>query len=111
MNPLVVVLMAQALYTGSDLMARHFMGTYGFTMSNFLSPWFLGYFTLRTIAMFGTLYAFTAFGLGKNVALFGATSIVLGSVFGYLLLGEVLTGTQYVGIMLAVTAFIVLALR
>ncbi len=111
MNPLIVVLMAQALYTASDLLARHFMGTYGFTVNNFLSPWFLVYFTLRTIAMSGTLYALTAFGLGKNVALFGATSIVLGSVLGYLLLGEVLTATQYAGIMLAVAAFVVLAFR
>lgn len=111
MSPLVVVLLAQALYTASDLVARYFMGTYGFTLSNILSPWFAVYFTLRTIAMFGTLYAFTTFDLGKNVALFGAMSIVFGSVFGYLLLGEVLTTTQYAGVMLAIVAFILLALR
>ena len=36
---------------------------------------------------------------------------MLANVLGYLFLGEVLTSTQYVGVTLAVAAFIVLAMR
>lgn len=91
-------------------MARHYMATLGFTPDAFLQPWFLFYFLLRTVAMFGQLYLFTQFGLGKNIALFGALAIVLSGALGYLLLGEILTTYQYVGITLAILAFLVLAL-
>lgn len=110
LNPILVLLVAQGLYTASDLMARYYMGAYGFTLHNFLSPWFLVYFILRTAAMFGTLYLFTLFDLGKNVGLFAAVSIILGNVLGYLLLGEVLAPVQYVGVMLAIAAVLTLIL-
>ena len=111
MNIIVLVLLTQVLYTSADLLARHFMGAYGFTVSNFLTPWFLVYFTLRTVAMFGQLYLLTFVELGRNASLFALASIMLANVLGYLFLGEVLTSTQYVGVMLAVAAFIVLAMR
>jgi len=111
MHIIALVLLTQALYTSADLMARYFMGAYGFTLSNFLSPWFATYFALRTIAMFGQLYLLTFVELGRNASLFALASIMLANVLGYLFLGEVLTPTQYVGVMLAIAAFIVLALK
>ena len=111
MNIIVLVLLTQLLYTSADLTARYFMGAYGFTLSNFLSPWFVIYFALRTVAMFGQLYLLTFVELGRNASLFALASIMLANALGYLFLGEVLTPTQYVGVMLAVAAFIVLALK
>jgi len=108
LNPILILLFTQALFSAGDLLARYHMTTGGFTTSNFVSSWFFAYFILRTIAMFGQLYLFTQFGLGKNIALFGAVGIILSATLGYLLLGEVVTTYQYVGIMLAISAFIVL---
>ena len=45
------------------------------------------------------------------MALFGAVSIVLANVMGFLLLKEVMTPATYVGVTLAVVAFLVLAVR
>jgi uncharacterized membrane protein len=110
MNPaVIVVIIAQICFTLSDLLGRWFMPTYGFTIQAFLQPWFAGYLFLRTVATFGQLYVFTAVELGKTMALFGATSIVLANALGLLLLNEVLTIGEYIGVVIAVIAFLVLA--
>ncbi|HNT29483.1 MAG TPA: hypothetical protein PKL83_00850 [bacterium] len=82
----------------------------GFTLASFLSGWFLLYFAIRTVAMFGQLYVFTTIELGKTMALFGAVSIVLSNLVGFLVLKEVLSPGAYIGVTFAVIGFIVLAL-
>lgn len=111
MNKALLVLVGtQALFTGSDLLARLHMRTGGFHLQTFLAPWFLAYFLLRQAAMFGQLYVFSSVELGKTMALFGATSIVLSNLLGILLLREVLPVPAYVGVALAALAFLVLAI-
>jgi drug/metabolite transporter (DMT)-like permease len=112
MNPFIIILVTtQIFFTTSDLIARHNMAKYGFTLSTFISSWFLIYFLIRTTAMFGQLYVFTNIQLGKTMALFGATSIILSNILGLLLLKEVLSPVNYLGVSLAVIAFLVLAIR
>lgn len=108
-SPVLLVVATQALFTAGDLLARSQMKKGGFTLPNFLSVWFVAYFALRTVAMFGQLCVFAAVPVGKSMALFGATSITLVNVLGVLLLGEVLSPTGYVGVALAVTAFLVMS--
>ncbi|VAW32684.1 hypothetical protein MNBD_CPR01-542 [hydrothermal vent metagenome] len=107
---IVIIVGAQLLFTTSDLLARIYMPQQGFVLATFLSGWFLSYFLIRTIAMFGQLYIFTAIELGKTMALFGAASIILANILGFLVLKEVLSTGAYIGITLAVIAFMVLAL-
>lgn len=66
---------------------------------------------MRTVAMFGQLYVLSRVELGKTMALFGALSIVLSAGLGFLFLREVLSIQVYIGIVLAVTAFLVLVTR
>ena len=80
-----------------------------FVVSTFISWWFLTYFIIRQVAMFGQLYVFSALQVGKTMALFGATSIMIVNVLGILLLGELLSWQAYVGVAIAVLAFVVLA--
>lgn len=82
----------------------------GFALVTFLSTWFFFYFAVRIVAMFGQLYVFTAIELGKTMALFGAVSVILANILGFLVLKEVLTPSAYVGATLAVIAFIVIAM-
>jgi multidrug transporter EmrE-like cation transporter len=112
MSMAVLILIAsQLLYTTGDLMGRVYMARYGFCAAAFLSWWFAIYFILRTIAMFGQLYVFTTMPLGKTMALFGAVSILLSNALGLLLLREVLSPTTYVGVTIAIVAFVILAFR
>ena len=108
--PLITIIGTQLLFTISDLLARTYMPKQGFGLATFLSGWFLAYFSIRIIAMFGQLYVFTAIDLGKTMALFGATSIVLANLLGFLVLKEVLSPGVYIGVTLAAIAFVVLAL-
>ncbi len=108
--PIIIIIATQILFTTSDLLARFYMPKQGFTLLSFLSVWFLFYFLIRIVAMFGQLYIFTVVELGKTMALFGAASIILANLLGFLVLKEVLSPFAYIGISLAVIAFVVLAL-
>ncbi len=107
---ILIIIGTQLLFTTSDLLARAFMPRQGFALETFFSAWFLIYFLIRTIAMFGQLYVFTAIELGKTMALFGACSIILANLLGFLVLKEVLSTGAYIGIVLAISAFLIIAL-
>ena len=108
--PLLVIIVTQLLFTVSDLVARAHMRGRPFTFATFLAGWFLVYFLIRQVAMFGQLYVFTAMPVGRTMALFGATSIVIVNILGVLFLQEVLSTRAYIGVGLAVLAFVALAL-
>lgn len=111
MNPLVVIIVAQLLFSTSDFIGRYLMSTSGFSAQSFFSLWFLVYFAIRTIAMFGQLYAFSRIELGPTMALFGVASIVLANVLGLLLLKETLSPLTYIGMTVAIVAFLIIATR
>jgi multidrug transporter EmrE-like cation transporter len=111
LKPVIVIVATQLLFTAGDLIARFNMRSGEYSLKVFLSGWFLAYFIIRQAAMFGQLYVFAKIPLGKTMALFGAVSIVLANVLGLLLLKEVLSLPAYIGVALAVAAFLVLALR
>ena len=106
---ILIIIVTQLLFTGSDLLARYNMPKFGFRFSAFLSMWFIIYFLIRTIAKCGQLYIFTTKELGKTMALFGAISIILSNLLGFLILKEVLPIGVYVGVSFAVVAFLILA--
>lgn len=108
-SPLFIVICTQLLFTSSDLLARYYMRGSSFSFSTFFSAWFFAYFLIRQVAMFGQLYVFSQVELGKTMALFGATSIVVSNVLGFFLLAEQLSPSAYLAVALAVTAFLVLA--
>ena len=109
-SPYSMAVMAQALFTAGDLLARANMRSGGFTLANFCTWWFALYFALRQLAMFGQLYIFSTVQLGKTIALFGAISIVFSNALGLLLLSETLTPLTYLGVALAILAFTILSL-
>jgi uncharacterized membrane protein len=105
----LIIVGTQILFSTSDLLARIYMPKHGFVLASFISGWFLAYFFLRTLAMFGQLYVFTSLELGKTMALFGAVSILIANILGVLVLQEVLSPSAYIGVSLAILAFIILA--
>jgi multidrug transporter EmrE-like cation transporter len=109
-SPVFIIVATQLLFTTGDLIARANMRHSPFVLSTFLSGWFLFYFLIRQVAMFGQLYVFSALQIGKTMALFSATSIVLVNVLGIFLLGEVLSVRAYLAVGMVVLAFIILSL-
>lgn len=83
----------------------------GTVAERMIRPWILLFVGGHVLASLGQLYVFSKFEVGKTVALFGAVSIMMASVLGYLLLQETLSISGYLGVMIAVTAFLVLAIR
>jgi uncharacterized membrane protein len=109
-SPVAIIVATQLLFTTGDLIARANMRQHPFCLSTFLSGWFLLYFLIRQVAMFGQLYVFSALQLGKTMAFFGATSLVLVNALGILVLGEILSVQAYAAIGLVVLGFLVLSL-
>jgi multidrug transporter EmrE-like cation transporter len=109
-SPIVVVVGTQLLFTVGDLMARANMRKHGFTAAAFLNLSFLVYIVSRQIATVGQLYVLATVPIGKTMALFGAASIVLANLLGVLLLSDFLSPRAYLGIALAVLAFVVMSL-
>lgn len=110
MNPILVLVFSQLLFTSSDILARSQMQKGGFAISTFLTGWFLVYVVLRTFATFGQLYIFTTVPAGKTMAMFGAVSIILVNVLSFLFLREVLSPAGYLGVTISIIAFLVLAM-
>jgi multidrug transporter EmrE-like cation transporter len=109
-SPVVVVVGTQLLFSVGDLMARANMRKHGFTAAAFLNVSFLVYILSRQLATVGQMYVLATVPIGKTMALFGAGSIVLANVLGVLLLGDLVSMRSYVGIALAVMAFLVMSL-
>jgi len=109
-SPILAIVATQLLFTMGDLLARANMRHSPCALATFLSWWFVLYFAIRQIAMFGQLYVFSLLQIGKTMALFSATSLIVVNVLGVLLLGEVLSAQTYLAIGLVVLAFIVLVL-
>ena len=109
-SPVLIIVVTQLLFTMGDLIPRANMRHSPFALSTFLRWWFAAYFLIRQVAMFGQLYVFSALQLGKTMALFGATSIVVVNVLGVLLLGEILSTQAYLAIALVVFAFVLLSM-
>lgn len=109
-SPAFIIIGAQLLFSISDLMGRSAMKAQGFKLASFFTWWFLIYTVIRQIAVFGQLYVYSEMKLGRTVALFGAGSIIVGNLMGYFLLKETLTVPVYIGVSLAICAFLALAL-
>jgi uncharacterized membrane protein len=109
-SPVLVIVGTQLLFTAGDLLARANMRHSPFALSTFFNWWFVIYFTIRQIAMFGQLYVFSVLQVGRSMALFSATSLIVVNILGVLLLGEILSVQTYLAIGLVVLAFIVLAI-
>lgn len=107
----MVVILSQLIFSSGDLLARHYLGKQGFHWASFTAPWFLIYVVTKVIAITGQLYVLSQIKIGPTMALYGATSITVSSVLGWFLLHETLSTAGYIGVTLAVIAFLVLALR
>lgn len=108
---LFVLIMAQALYTAGDFMARANLHRSGFTAGAFLTWWFAVYVLMRSVATLGQLYVLSVLPIGKAYSIFGAVGIMLASLGGYLWLRETLTFWEYMGVSLSVMAFLALTLK
>lgn len=111
MNLVAVLIVTQLLFTVSDVLARQQLHRHGFNLGSFLNLWFAVYVMIRIIATGGQLYVLSNVKVGQTMALFGAVSIVLSNVIGFLWLRETLSLVTYLGIILAIFAFLLLAVR
>ncbi len=86
------------------------MKSQGFKLASFFTWWFLVYTVIRQVAVFGQLYIYSSMELGRSAAFFGAGSIIIANTLGFFLLKESLTVPAYVGVSLAICAFLALAI-
>ena len=110
-SAVLTVVFSQLLFTTSDIMARYYMPKHGFKLATFLSLWFLAYCLIRLVATVAQLYVLTSYDLSKTFTLFGAVSLIIANLAGVLLFKELISPAGYVAMLLAVTAFLLLAFK
>ncbi len=109
MTRILIIIGCQTLFMTSDIIGRYYMKSGGFVWQNFITWWFLSYQIIRFVATIGQLYIFTQLELGKTITLFAALGLILANMAGYLFFGEVYSLYTYIAIMLALTAFVIIA--
>lgn len=111
MSPIVVVLITQLVFSATDLLARSHLRSANFGVSSIAQPWFIWYAAIRVISTFAQFYVFTKVDLGKTVTLFSIAGIIFANILGVLFLKEVLSVKDYLGVVLAIIALIILAIK
>lgn len=109
LNPTVVLLISQGIFTATDLLGRYGMRGTGEFVEKITKPWFILFIVGHGIASVGQLYIFSRFEIGKTVALFGAVSIMMAGTLGILLLKETISVRGYFALVFAILAFCILA--
>jgi uncharacterized membrane protein len=105
-----MLILAQVLFTISQLVARANLKRFGFHVSTLLEPWTLLFLALWITATAIQIYIFSRVYLGQAAAMFGAASLVLTNVLGVVLLREVLSPVSYLGVALAFSALTIMAM-
>lgn len=106
-RPIVIALVAQAAYSASDVLARSELRAAGFTLPNLLRAWLVLFLVLRVGALAGQMFVFATVDLARTAVLFGVGSILVANVLGVLLLREVLSVRAYIGVVVAIAAFVI----
>lgn len=106
---IAAILMSQGLFIVSDILARNYMQKLGFHAASFFTLWFAAYMLVRLVATMFELYVLTYTDLGRAFTLIAVTALVLTNLAGYLLFGEVYSIGVYIGIALAIVAFMLVA--
>lgn len=108
MIKVLILLLAQGLFSMSDLLGRKGMAENGFTVTILTQSWFPLYLMIHLLAMVGQLYIFANFTLGKSMILFGAVSILLSNALGLIFLKEQITSSVIISTTLVIAAMVVL---
>ncbi len=111
MSPVVVILITQLIFSATDLLARAHLKGQPFSLQSFTQLWFIWYIIVRAGSTFAQFYVFSKVDLGKTVTLFSIAGIIFANLLGVLVLKEVLSFKDYVGLFLAITAFLILSIR
>jgi len=110
-SPIIVILITQLIFSGTDLLARGHLRSTNLGVSSFLQPWFIWYAVIRVASTAAQFYVFTKIDLGKTITLFSVAGIIFANILGVLFLKEVLSTKDYVGVVLAIIALIILSIK
>lgn len=94
---------------GDTLVRRHFKMA-DFRITKLISWWFIGYLMMKLTAIGIWVFLVSQYQIGRLVAMYGISSLLLNNVVGLFFLKEVLKPVQYVGLALAVIALALLSL-
>lgn len=111
MSAIVVILITQLIFSLTDLLARSHLRNSSLGLSSFLQPWFLTYAVVRVTSTIAQFYVFTKIDLGKTVTLFAVAGIIFANILGVLFLKEVLSVKDYIGVILAIIALVILSIK
>lgn len=107
----LAVVAAQFLYTVSDTWKKVIFNENGFSLKIFIHPAFLLTMLIALVGFVFQMYALSRIELSKTIVFMGTLSIVFSSAAGILYLKEQLNTWNMIGILLALTAIMLINVK
>jgi hypothetical protein len=108
-SPLLMLLLAQLIYSTKDLLARSMVRGHNFGAQLLHKPQFYLILIMHFTGLVIQLYVLSNFYLSRTMTGFAMVSIILSSILGWLVLGEQISGAMYIAIALAFSSLLILA--
>ena len=102
----ITVLIAQIFYTVADVLQKKVLGNQGFSARTLLSAGFLATLLVSGTGFVFQMHALSKLDLSKTIILLSVFGVVLAAAAGVIVFGEKLHWYNYVGIVFAVAAII-----
>lgn len=107
--PVIVAIMGQLVFSIADILGRANLRGKPFALETMEGKWLVPWLACHFFGMAVQVYLFTTVPLGRAIGLMALVSLVLSNLFGYMLLKEVLTPVQYLGLGFGVMALVCLS--
>jgi drug/metabolite transporter (DMT)-like permease len=108
MTPVLILLGAQLVFSSKDLIARGLVKNHNFNLQLFHRPLFYLMIVLQVVGITLQLYVLSNYNLSRAMTGFAMLSILFSAALGLLVLGEDISGTMYIALVLAFASLLVL---
>lgn len=108
---IILIAIVQSIYSVSDLWKKIALGNRGFRWSILTDPLFLVGLTVPLIAFALQMYVFSRYELSRTITIMGVCAVVFSMTLGILFLKERYTAINYLGVLFAILAIILIRYR
>ncbi len=106
MHPVLSVIIAQVLFTTADVMQKYVLAGRGFSAATLLNIRFLATLPIAGVGFVFLMYALSKMDISRTIILLSIFGVVFAAIAGVLIFHDKLALKNYIGILLAIAAII-----
>jgi multidrug transporter EmrE-like cation transporter len=106
LNPILAVFIAQVFFTGADALQKSILKGKGFSVQTLLNIKFLLTIPVAGIGFVFLMYALSKMDVSRTIILLSVCGVVMAALAGVVFFGDKLAMKNYVGIVFAIAAIV-----